>query len=182
MSDADRERVVARLNAAVSEGRLTMAEFEERVDGVLRSRTYGEVEPFVADLPSTAAAVVRHEEVVELRSHAGQIRRVGRWAVPRKLVVRSMAGMVKLDFRHAVFSHPVVEVELATQAGNTVIVLPRGATADLDRLSTTAGTTFCRVPSLPEPGSLAPHLVVMGSSAAGTVIVRYPFRLGRWTW
>jgi len=182
MSDADREGVLARLNTAVSEGRLTMAEFEERVDGVLQSRTYGEVEPFLADLPGGAAPAVRADDVIELRSHAGQIRRVGRWAVPRRLVVRSMAGMVKLDFRQAVFSQQVVEIELATQAGNTVIVLPRGATADLDRLSTTAGTTFCRVPSYPEPGSTAPHLVIKGSSAAGTVVVLYPFRLGRWTW
>ncbi|GIF61988.1 hypothetical protein Ais01nite_00230 [Asanoa ishikariensis] len=183
MSDADREGVVARLNTAVSEGRLTMAEFEERVDGVLKARTYGEVEPFVADLPGGAVpAVTGTEIVVELRSHAGQIRRGGRWAVPRKLVVRSKAGMVKLDFRHAVLSQRVVEIELATQAGNTVIVLPPGATADLDRLTTTAGTAFCRVPSFPEPGGTAPHLVISGSSAAGSVIVRYPFRLGRWSW
>src|SRR2546423_7838572 len=35
MSDADRERVVGWLKSAVSEGRLTLGEFEERVDGVL---------------------------------------------------------------------------------------------------------------------------------------------------
>ncbi|MDG4826343.1 DUF1707 domain-containing protein [Asanoa sp. WMMD1127] len=184
MSDADRESVLARLNTAVSEGRLTMAEFEERVDGVLASRTFGDVEPFVADLPSTAAAVpaIAATDVVELRGHAGQIRRVGRWAVPRKLVVKSKAGTVKLDFRNAVFSHRVLELELATQAGTTVLVVPRGATVDLDRLVTSGGMTFCRVPSLPEPGSTAPHIVISGSSAAGTVIVRRPYRLGRWSW
>ncbi|MEV4537559.1 DUF1707 domain-containing protein [Asanoa sp. NPDC049518] len=184
MSDADREGVLARLNTAVSEGRLTMAEFEERVDGALKARTYREIEPFVVDLPGGAPvpAVAGAETVVELRSHAGQIRRVGRWAVPRKLVVRSMAGMVKLDFREAVLSQRVVEIELATQAGNTVIVLPPGGTADLDRLTTTAGTVFCRVPSFPEPTSTAPHLVISGSAAAGSVIVRHPFRLGRWSW
>lgn len=183
MSDAERESVLARLNTAVSEGRLTMAEFEERVDGVLRSRTFGEVEPFLADLPRVAAPpAIAPTDVVELRSHAGTIRRVGRWAVPRKLVVRSMAGMVKLDFREAVLTHPVVEIELSTQAGTTVIVLPPGGTADLDRLKTSGGTAFCRVPALPKPGSTGPHLVVSGSSAAGSVVVRYPFRLGRWTW
>ncbi|GAA1853992.1 DUF1707 SHOCT-like domain-containing protein [Asanoa iriomotensis] len=183
MSDAERESVLARLNTAVSEGRLTMAEFEERVDGVLRSRTFRDVEPFLADLPRVAVVpAMEAKDVVELRGHAGQIRRSGRWAVPRKLVVRGVAGIVKLDFREAVFSHRFVEVELSTQGGTTFIVLPRGATADLDKLRTTGGFTLCRVNSYPDPASTAPHLVVTGSSAAGTLIVRYPRKLGRWTW
>ncbi|GIF77782.1 hypothetical protein Asi02nite_73000 [Asanoa siamensis] len=181
MSDAERETVLARLNSAVSEGRITMAEFEDRVDGVLRSRTFREVEPFVADLPSVAAATPP-ADVLELRSHAGQVRRSGRWAVPRKLVVKGMAAMVKLDFREAVLSHRVVEVELATQAGSTVIILPRGGTADIDGLGTTAGMARCQVPAVPEPGSTGPHVVVTGSAAAGTIVVRYAYQLGRWSW
>ncbi|MEV0718548.1 DUF1707 domain-containing protein [Asanoa sp. NPDC050611] len=183
MSDAERETVLARLNTAVAEGRLTMAEFEERVDGVLRSRTFRDVEPFLADLPSVAAVpALAATDVVELRGHAGQIRRGGRWAVPRKLVVRGIAGINKLDFREAVFTHRVVEVHLSTQGGTTIIVLPRGATANIDQLRTTGGFTLCRVSSYPDPTATAPHLVVTGSTAAGTLVVRHPRRLGRWTW
>ncbi|MBT8227290.1 MAG: DUF1707 domain-containing protein [Dactylosporangium sp.] len=36
MSDADRERMVERLQVAAGEGRLTLDEFQERVGGVLR--------------------------------------------------------------------------------------------------------------------------------------------------
>lgn len=181
MSDADREIVFARLNAAAAEGRLTLAEFEERVDGVLRARTYGEVEPLLADLPATTAAPPA-SDVVELRNQAGQLRRKGRWAVPRRLVVRSRAGQVRLDLRHAVFSHRVVQIHLDTQAGSTTIVLPPGATADIDRVSTQSGTARLKVPSAPEPGSTAPHVVVTGSTVAGSLVVRYERRLGRWTW
>lgn len=181
ISDADRESVIARLNVAVAEGRLTLPEFEERIDGVLRARTYGETEPFVADLPATAPAVTS-ADVVELQGHAGNIARTGRWAVPRRLVVRSMAGSVKLDLRHAVISHRVVEIELSTQAGSTAIVLPPGATANIDGVSTSAGTAKIKVPSLPEPGSTAPHVVVTGSTAAGTLLVRYERRFWRWRW
>ncbi|MEE6258027.1 DUF1707 SHOCT-like domain-containing protein [Plantactinospora sonchi] len=181
ISDADRESVFAQLNAAVGEGRLTLPEFEDRVDGVLRARTYGEMEPFVADLPAAAPAVTPGD-VVELNSHAGQIRRTGRWAVPRRLVVRSMAGSVKLDLRHAVISHPVVEIELSTQAGSTVIVLPREATANIDQVTTSAGTASLKVPSVPWPGSTAPHIVITGSTAAGTLLVRYERRFWRWRW
>lgn len=175
MSDADREGVVARLNAAVADGRLTLVEFEERVDGVLNARTFGEVEPFVADLPAAPAT----EDVVELRSHAGEIKRKGRWPVPRKLVVQSKAGSVKLDLRHAVVP-PRVEIELATQAGSTVIVLPPGATANIDGVSTTAGTAKNKAPSV--PGSSGPHVVVTGSAAAGSLVVRYERRFWRWSW
>jgi hypothetical protein len=90
-----------------------LTEFEERVDGVLRSRTYGDVEPFVVDLP-TAAAAVAADDVVELRGHGGHIKRNGRWVVPWRLVVRCKGGLVGLDLRHAVINHRVVEIELAT--------------------------------------------------------------------
>lgn len=181
MSDADREGVIAQLNAAVAEGRLTLPEFEERVDGVLSARTYGDVEPFVADLPA-AAAPVAAADVIELRSHAGQIRRAGRWTVPRRLVVHSKAGLVALDLRHALISHRVVEIELATQAGATTIVLPPDATANIDGVTTSAGTATVKVPSTPAPGSTAPHIVITGSTAAGTLLVRYERRFWIWRW
>ncbi|MFY1638001.1 DUF1707 SHOCT-like domain-containing protein [Solwaraspora sp. WMMB335] len=181
MSDAEREAVVARLNVAVAQGRLTLSEFEERVDGVLRARTHGEVEPFVADLPAADPAVLP-DDVVELRGQAGQIRRSGRWSVPRRLVVHSKAGMVKLDLRHAVVDHRVVQIELAVQGGSTTVVLPPGATANIDGLITSAGTATTKVPSAPEPDSTTPHLVITGSTAAGSLVVRYERRFWRWRW
>jgi uncharacterized protein DUF1707 len=51
-SDADRERVVDRLRQAASEGRLDPDELEQRVHVALRSRTYGELQRLLADLPS----------------------------------------------------------------------------------------------------------------------------------
>lgn len=51
-SDADREAVAERLRNAAAEGRLLAHELEERVARVLRSRTYGELDAVVADLPA----------------------------------------------------------------------------------------------------------------------------------
>lgn len=175
MSDAERENVIARLNSAVGDGRLSLPEFEERIGGVLQARTFREVEPYVADLPAAPVA----EDVVEMQSHAGSIKRSGRWLVPRKLIVRSMAGSVKLDLRHAVVSHKVVDIELATQAGSTTIVLPPGGSANIDRVVTSAGTATNKASSVPESG---PHVVVTGSTAAGSLVVRYERRFWRWRW
>ena len=52
-SDADRDRVAERLRTAAGEGRLTPAELEERLEGAFSARTDAELEPLVADLPTS---------------------------------------------------------------------------------------------------------------------------------
>jgi hypothetical protein len=183
LSDADRERVVGWLDTALAEGRLTLVEFEERIDAVLRARTYGEVEPHLADLPIAATAAARPaREVVELRNVASSLKRRGRWAVPRRLVVRNRAGSVKLDFAEAVIQHPVVEIDLEVLAGSTELILPDGATADIDDVQMVAGSAKSRVPaSYDVPGGRL-HFVVTGSQKAGSLKVRYRYRFWRWSW
>jgi hypothetical protein len=52
-SDAERERVTARLRDAAVEGRLTLAESDERQAAAYAARTRDELAPLVADLPDT---------------------------------------------------------------------------------------------------------------------------------
>jgi hypothetical protein len=51
-STADRDRAVDVLRAAYSEGRLTHAELESRIDSALRARTYGDLAALVIDVPT----------------------------------------------------------------------------------------------------------------------------------
>jgi len=55
-SDSDREHVADRLRTALTEGRLTHEEFEERLHEALSARTYGQLDPLLADLPAVATA------------------------------------------------------------------------------------------------------------------------------
>lgn len=182
ISDADRERAVQRLNDAVAEGRLTMSEFDERVDGVLRSRTASELTPYLVDLPGTAGGPVTAPEHQELRTTASTLRRNGRWVVPRRLTVHSKAGKVKLDLTEAVISHPVVELTLQTAAATTVLILPQGASVDVDQVEQVASSTRVRkVPTSTVPTG-DPHLVVTGKQFAGTLVVRHQRRFLRWRW
>lgn len=67
-SDADRERVAEVLRDALAEGRLDMAEFEERLEHTYRARTYGELAPITRDLPAhgvTPAVSLRKDPVPE---------------------------------------------------------------------------------------------------------------------
>ena len=50
-SDSDREQVAQRLHGAMTEGRLRVEEFEERLATAFSARTYGELDRVVRDLP-----------------------------------------------------------------------------------------------------------------------------------
>jgi hypothetical protein len=51
ISDADRERITARLREHFAEGRLTSEELDERVTAALSAKTFGDLRRIMADLP-----------------------------------------------------------------------------------------------------------------------------------
>lgn len=174
ISDADRERAIQRLNDAVAEGRLTMTEFEERVAAVLAARTASQLAPHLADLPGRDGAPAA-PEYAELRSTMSSLKRTGQWRVPRRLAVQSRAGSVLLDFSQATISHPVVEVALEVYAGSTTLILPAGATVDVEQVETDMIASTVKVKKVPSGAEQAgtPHIVVSGRQWVGTLTVRY---------
>jgi len=56
VADADRERVAARLGQAHAEGRLTLAEYDERVRAAHGAVVGSDLLPLTADLPAEAPA------------------------------------------------------------------------------------------------------------------------------
>jgi Flp pilus assembly protein TadB len=58
-SDADRDAVIDRLGEAAGEGRLEADELEQRLDGALRARTYGELAELLTDLPGESRLLWR---------------------------------------------------------------------------------------------------------------------------
>ena len=57
-ADADRDRVVERLNIAYSEGLLSKDEHDGRLENALSARTYADLDQLVANLPATRATAV----------------------------------------------------------------------------------------------------------------------------
>lgn len=183
MSDADRERVVAYLQSVVGQGLLTLDEFQERVDAVLKARTFGEADRLLADLPEMPfARPGPPREVAEIRSTAASLRRRGRWNVPRRLHVRARAGSVRLDFTEALISSPMVEIVLDVVAGSTTLILPDGASVNADEVEMIAGgVKVRRLPS--EPGLAGgPHFAVSGTQKAGGLVIRRQHRFWHWRW
>ena len=172
ISDAERNRVVEQLNQAVGEGRLTMAEFEDRVGDVLAARTHADLAPLTADLPGAAAP-----EVLELRSRASSLKRTGRWVVPRRLVVEARSSGVKLDLTEAVIASPTVELLLDIRSSAITLVLPRGASATVHEVQLSSSSAKAAVP---DSGGM--HIVVRGRLRSSSLKVRYQRRFLRWRW
>ena len=174
VSDEDRERTAGRLQLAFAEGRLTRAELEERLELAFTSKTYGDLLGVITDLPAEPPPA---DDVVELESKNGHVRRSGDWAVPRRLRVASKYGSVELDRSEAVIAHPVVELELDLTYGSARIVMPEGGVVNVDAFHTEWGqTSVGDVPGRRRPG--APYVVVTGQAKYGGLRVRYPRR--RW--
>ncbi|MGP3960067.1 DUF1707 SHOCT-like domain-containing protein [Nonomuraea sp. 3N208] len=173
VSDDDRERTTRRLQQAFTEGRLTQLELEDRLELALTARTYGDLLGLITDLPDEQPQV---DDVIELESKNGNLKRSGDWAVPRRLRVSSKYGSVELDFSEAVVTHPVVEVELDLTYGSAKIILPEGGVANVDTFRSDYSQPKSAVPSRPRPGAL--YVVVTGRSKYGGLVVRYPRK--RW--
>jgi len=180
ISDADRERAVERLNDALVEGLITVQEFEERFDAVHAAVYEGDLRAPLSGLPademSSLTAGRSGADVLVLRAGAGGLKRTGAWTVPARMQVKSGMGSIKLDFSETDVPHRVVQIELKLGTGSAEILLPDGATANVDGLVASAGSVNSKVASQPSKG--VPHFVVVGRTRLGSVTVRRPRRLG----
>jgi hypothetical protein len=146
-SDADRDRVIELLRAAVGDGRLDQAEFDERLDAALAARTIDALTPLTADLiaapgsdsalalPLARAPAEPTAELLTIRERHGSVRREGRWALPHRLRLNTAWCDVMLDLTKAVHSGPELIIELQVRGGNVELVLAPGMVVDANELS-----------------------------------------------
>lgn len=158
-SDADRQRVAEVLRDAAGEGRLTLEELDERLDGVFAAKTYAELERFTSDLPAnfaasaalatTAAApkavaangrvtggTARHSFSVAVLS--GATRR-GAWLVPPAYTAVAFMGGVQLDLRDARFTQREVTIRAFAMMGGIEIIAPDDVTVVVDGIGIMGG-------------------------------------------
>lgn len=170
VSDGERDRVVQQLQQAFADGRLSPGEMEERLERALTAKSHGDLLPVVADLPDTPDRPDTPDDVLRLTSTGGRIKRSGDWQVPRLLHVESEYGGVRLDLSEAVVRHPEIDIELRLPYGSAMIILPPGATANVDGVRTGWGSVTCSAPGRPRPGGL--HVRITGELEYGRLRVR----------
>jgi hypothetical protein len=113
-SDDDRENVAGRLRDAHAEGRLTMEEFEERLDSTYAAKTLGELAAVTRDLPEQVVAEQlpsRRESTApssDVERHGHHWRRAawGAWATAVFVNV-AIWGAVALSSDHTPYFWPI---------------------------------------------------------------------------
>lgn len=173
--DADRERAAAIVQGAFAEGRLELAEFDERIAAVYAGRTVPELEKLTADLVPAAHGSMADRLV--LRSTGSSIKREGQWRVPPRIVVETEHGGVRLNFTEAVLRSPEVWVEVKSAHASVVLIVAPGWSIDLDEVTSEWGSVNNKTGP---PVSGLPLLRVTGVVKHADVTVRHPRR--RWWW
>jgi hypothetical protein len=164
------------LEQAVGQGMLTLDEFSDRIDLTLAARTRGELDAVLADLPgmelvhATASMPAVSEQ---LRGRMSTVSRRGQWTVPPRLALNTRICDTTLDFSNATLQGTSVLLEIDDYCSTTNLILPDGATADLNGVDTLAGSITAKVPHGPSSERL--HLVVRGRVRFGSVTARYTF-------
>jgi hypothetical protein len=135
ISDSDRHQVAEVLRHAAGEGRIDFEELDERLEAAYAAKTYADLVPITADLPTRVTSSVTLPQprattppvpaatYLSSISVMGDCSRRGVWQVPERHTAFSMMGSVTLDLREAQFAAPEVTINAyAIMAGIDVIV------------------------------------------------------------
>ena len=191
-SDADREKVAATLRDAYADGRLSLAEHEERLSEVYRATTYAELVPILADLPvppgtitvpqepgsavSPAAGsglVVRGDTTSGANSNMlavfGGFERKGAWTLPADMKATCVFGGGALDMTTAVFTSRTTTITAVCVFGGLEIKVPEGIEVQAEGLTAIFGGH-----SLPKTNAPAgsPVLIIKGAAVFGGIDVK----------
>jgi uncharacterized membrane protein len=126
ISDADRNKVAEILREAAGDGRIDLAELEERLEATYAAKTYAELVPITHDLasvvhsPGSAVAPVERERAVAIM---GGVERRGIWVVPEHFNVFCLMGGAELDLREATFSAREVTLTINTFMGGANVIV-----------------------------------------------------------
>ncbi|MFD7924192.1 DUF1707 domain-containing protein [Streptomyces sp. NPDC059740] len=184
-SDADRDRVAEILREALAQGRLDAEEHAERLDRLYRSKTVGELQPLVRDLPDVAAGApkaaarpvaptgpVTTQNLVAVFSANT---RKGRWRAPSVINATAVFGSVEIDLTEAVFTQQQIVINCRSVLGSVEVRVPENVTLRSQGAGVLGAFEVDVNDSLEED---APVVVVNGFAVLGSVEAK-PKR-GKW--
>jgi hypothetical protein len=192
-SDSDRERVAEALREAAAEGRLDLEELNDRLDQVFAAKTYAELEPITADLPTTDRAPALPQETRpgplginryggEASDHfavaiLGGFSRKGDWVVPPVMSAVAIMGGGELDLRDARFAERVATIHVTAIMGGIEITVPDDARVEVNGIGIMGGFDH---DAAGDGSADGPTIIINGLAFWGGVeIKRKPTRRGQ---
>ncbi len=175
-SDADRERVVAALAEAASDGRLTLDEHAHRVQRAYAARTLGDLARLTEDLAAPSAQPLRLDDSRVIVAFFRREVRAGRWVVPDRLTVTTVGGHIVLDLREALLQAQHTLVQATVIGGQLHLLVPEGVEVSVTRSSAAGRYQGDRGPA-PRPATAGrPVIEVRAFTLAGQVRAHVPRR------
>ncbi|MFF0741312.1 DUF1707 domain-containing protein [Streptomyces sp. NPDC004111] len=175
-SDADRDAVVEQLRDAAADGRIDLAELDERLELALGAKTVAELGPLVEDLVPEGHEVrlpgAPTGEPLVLKGGMHGAVREGRWQVPARIVAHGGMAGVRLDFTRAEVRGREVEVEAYGEMAGVVLVLPEGWAVNTDAMEPGIGGVKNRLKGERTPGT--PLIRMSGTGGMAGVVIRHP--------
>ncbi|QGF24834.1 DUF1707 SHOCT-like domain-containing protein [Raineyella fluvialis] len=205
IGDVERDQVIDLLQHAVGDGRLGMTEGRERIEQALAARTYGDLDPLVADLTPVLPSMAEDVEALHpfnrpldrvavpgesrepgwapddplvISAPFDDDRRVGEWSLPPYIRVTTGFGDVTLVCLEATAETRVIRIEVSGGAGDIRLILPEGWAVRADRVARGIGGVRVRVPGRPARG--APLLELSGTLTLGDLVARPANAIDLW--
>jgi hypothetical protein len=175
--DAEREQAAERLRVAAGQGRIDLAELDERLERAYGAKTYSELDALLADLadkPPASAVSVPGSETMHFKTHGSTFKQKGPWTVPRRIVAECGISNMVIDFTQASCAHRDVTIDAKCGLGSMKLVVPRGWTVRVDGSSTNTGHISNKADAPTDPG--APTLTLIGHPRSGYIRIRHPRR------
>ncbi len=185
-SDADRERVAQVLHNALSEGRITVNELEERLSTVYAAKTVGELKPVTEDLPSTSGAIQpattralgfpdqriggHPGSPVSIGVMSGAVRK-GSWVLPPQHTSFAFWGGTEIDLRQARFADRQCTITAVAIMGGITITVPDDINVDVTGIGFMGGFVLEDKSGAPPAPPTAPTVKINGLGFWGGVVV-----------
>ncbi|MAY97445.1 DUF1707 domain-containing protein [uncultured Nocardioides sp.] len=190
VSDADRHQVSEVLREAAGEGRLDWEELEQRLEAAYAARTYAELLPLTADLPSGATPVpvsapqppAREVSGVTGAKRAfamwGAVERKGTWDLPDQMTVGVCMAGAHLDLRQARWPEGVPVISAYAVMGGVQIIVDPDTEVVMEGIGIMGG--FAGPSGLVDaaPGTPARRVRVRGVAFWGAVAVERKHAIG----
>lgn len=187
ISDADRHQVAEILRTAAGEGRIDLAELDERLEAAYAAKTYADLVPITADLPAVARAAsppaphqpsgssppaLRHESTFAMLGGAS---RKGVWELGDKHTAFAICAGIDLDLRQARFTRRETVIYANAIWAGIDITVNEFTHVVVDGLGIMGGFDHARDKVEPQLGPDSPTVRVKGFALmAGVTVQRKP--------
>lgn len=181
ISDQERQQVADVLRQAAGEGRIDVDELDKRLEATFAAKTYAEIVPITADLPTASIVrlpVPRSSALATGPAHESSFavlsttRRRGPWQVGPQHKAFALMGGVVLDLREALVAGQEVTINASVVMGSVDVYVDEHTVVVCDGRAIMGDYSESRskIPAQPQPDS--PVVRVLGNALMGRVNVK----------